>query len=128
MTLRRKILFVYLYSGNVILIQGEIRIVTAVEGCHQGALDVAVAETERMAELVRRDLEEIRASVATHCPSLGIVEVRVAAVHREVSVRQGTARSVERIAIAVLAHLEPDLDVNLKKPARISVNIENTIR
>lgn len=97
------------------MIQSEVRIVAAIEGRHQGALHVAMAKAERMAELVRCDLEEIRAAVAANGPSLGIVEMRIAAVHGEISVRQGTARSIERIAITVLANLESDLDVNLRQ-------------
>lgn len=89
------------------------RIVAAIEGSHQGALDVAVAETERVAEFVRRYLEEIGAAVASDGPSFRVVEVGIAAVNRKVRVRQGATGPVERIAVAVLAHLESDLDMNL---------------
>ena len=37
-----------------------------------------------------------------HCPSSLVVEVRVAAVLREVCVREGAAGAVERVAVTVL--------------------------
>ena len=45
--------------------------------------------------------EVINWSNPDHCPSL-VVEVRVAAVLREVGVREGAAGAVERVAVAVL--------------------------
>lgn len=91
------------------------RIVTAVEGRHERTLDVAVTQAEGVTELVCRDLEEIGAAIAADGPPFGVVEVSVAAVHGEVRVRQSAAGAVEGIAVAVLAHLESDVDVNLKR-------------
>jgi len=105
----------YLYGINIILIQSKIWIITAIERRHQSALDVAVAKTERVAELVRCNLEEIRATITAHSPSFGIVKVRIATVDGKVSMCQGTARSIKRIAVTVLTHFEPDLNVNLKE-------------
>jgi ABC-type methionine transport system permease subunit len=97
------------------LIQSKIWIVATIEGRHQSALDVTVAKTERVAELVRCDLEEIRATVTAHSPSFGVVKMRITTVNGKVSVRQGTARSIKRITVTVLTHLEPDLNMNLKE-------------
>lgn len=99
------------------------RIVTAVEGCHQSALDVAVAQTERVPKFVSRDLEEISTAIASDGPSFRIVKVSIATVYGKIRVRQGTTRSIERITVPVLAYLESDLDVNLNKSSQSLENI-----
>lgn len=91
------------------------RIITAVEGRHQGTLDIAVTQAERMSEFMSGDLEEVGAAVAFDGPSLGVVKVSIAAVHGEVSVRQSATWSIERITVTVLAYLESDFDVYLKQ-------------
>lgn len=93
-------------------------IITAVEGCHQSALDVAMTQSERMPKFVSRDLEEISTAIASDGPPFRIVEVSIATVYRKICVRQGTTRSIERITISVLAYFESDLDVNLNKIPR----------
>lgn len=77
-----------------------------------------MAEAERVAEFVSRDLEEIGASAAADGPLFGVVKVSIAAVHREVSVSQGVSRSVEGIAVAVLVLLETDLNVHRVRALR----------
>lgn len=107
--------FTHLNSIDIVAIQGKMRIVTAVKGCHQGALDVAVAQAERVSEFVSGDLKEVGAAVALDGPPFGVVEVGIAAVHGEVSVRQGATWSVERITVSVFAYLKSDFDVHLKR-------------
>lgn len=94
------------------------RIVTAVEGRHECTFDVAVTQTEGMAELVCRDLEEIGAAITSDGPPFGIVKMSVTAVHGEVRVCQSAAGSVERITVAVLAYFESNIDVNLSTDFR----------
>lgn len=97
---------------NVIGVQSEHRTVAAIERRHQRLAHVRVAEAQRVSELVRGHLKQIRSATGADRPQFGVVEVRVAAVHREVRMGQGAAGPVERIAVAVLALLESDLDVH----------------
>lgn len=90
-------------------------IVTAIKRCHQSALDIAVAQTERVPKFMSRDLEEIGTAIASNGPTFRIVKVSIATVYGKICVRQGTTRSIKRITVAVLAYLESDFDVNLKK-------------
>ena len=62
---------------------------------------------------VEQYLEEVGAAEGVDGPLFGVVEVGVAAVDGEVGVGQRAAAAVERVAVAVLAALEADLDVHL---------------
>lgn len=62
-----------------------------------------------------RDLKEIGTAIASDSPSFGVVEVSITTIHGKVGMCQGTAGSIERIAVAMLAYLESDFDVNLNE-------------
>lgn len=105
----------YLNRADIILIESKVWIVAAVKGCHQGTLDIAVAQAERVPEFMGRDLKEIGTAIVSDGPSFGVVEVSITTVYGKVCVRQCATRSIERITVTVLAYLESDFDVNLNE-------------
>lgn len=73
-------------------------------------------ETERQTDrLTDRASSRPLTSIGVDRPSLRVVEVGVSTVDREVGVGEGAPRSVEGVAVAVLALLEADLDVHLAR-------------
>lgn len=101
-----------LNGQNVVLMQAELGFVLLVKGCHERVAHTAMAQAERMAELVSCHLENVGARVRLHCPLFLVVKVSIATVLGEVGMGQRVARSVERVAIAVLAADESDVDVH----------------
>lgn len=100
-------------NRNIIRVQSENWIVSTVERRHKCLAHIRMTESQRVAKLVGGHLKQIGATARVHCPLFLVVEMRIATVHRKVRVRQGAAWSVERIAVAVFARLEADLNVYL---------------
>lgn len=97
---------------DIIRVQPEDRIESTIEWSHQCRAHIRVTETERMSELMSGHLEQVGAAAAADGPVLSIVEMRIAAIHREVGMGKGAAWTVKRIAIAVLVLLETDLNMH----------------
>jgi len=64
-----------------------------------------------------------RTSVASDGPVLCVIEMCISAVHREIRMRQGASRSIERVTISVFSPFETNFDVNLS----LSFLLENEI-